>query len=621
MKQISVMVKFMLSCLAVVLVMTGCREYDLDNVPSKQEDVQQFMDVKVQLNNSYSRAVVDQSNLTKQKFTLFGEVMSPGNSWQNAFEDIVLSYSDSKWMLSSPTAWSFNSQYRFTATYPTIGYKYDSGIVMLAAIPAVQSVADGVDYLVSDGYLTGTVTQAVVDKGITLNMRHILSQISLEVNNKSAYDINVKSAKLSLPTYAMASFEQTSSLGEELTGEWTWENFTNSIRYNPAEYTDIPVKNNGLTHFSLSKNSGQASSDTYFIAPNNGEPTNLFYSLEYEILDEQGNVKDVVSLENVLFKVTNESGVHNVVYVDIEVNPEDMTESIYIPHDGIKVAAWVNNRLDMKDCEYPSIDIDKKWNKFIIQAHRGKLNTHPENSWAAFEAAVETGFNCTETDIRWTKDNVPILFHDDKIDRISNGTGVPSNMTLAQLQQYSYHCPEQFGDKYYPTSLLTAEEYLLKCKAGGYLCELDLAGRVVDINQLNDLVKLVKKCGMLESTMLKLIPEDIEKMDKSIPIFVGVSTAMTRRPLDSVIEAAADYEKWAMKVAISLGNLDVTKNRISRIHELGMLAQSWVYIPEWDTVEKMEEFKEMGLDIYMTDDLDIMTKYRAYLKRKQLGLL
>lgn len=268
------------------------------------------------------------------------------------------------------------------------------------------------------------------------------------------------------------------------------------------------------------------------------------------------------------------------------------------------------------DEEVLPTEIDPKWNQFIIQAHRGKLNTHPENSWIAFLAAAETGFNCIETDIHWTKDNVPILLHDEEIDRISNGTGMPGDMTLAEMQSYSYHCPLQFGEKYFPTPLLTAEEYLLKCKERNFLCELDMAGRVQDIEKLNDVVRLVKKCGMLQTTMIKLIPEDIERMDKSIPIFVGVSTAMTPRNKDQVIEKAAEYKKWALKVAISLKNDDVTKSRISRIHELGMFAQSWVYIQAWDTAEKMEQFKQMGLDIYMTDDLDIMTKYKSYLRRK-----
>lgn len=51
-------------------------------------------------------------------------------------------------------------------------------------------------------------------------------------------------------------------------------------------------------------------------------------------------------------------------------------------------------------------------------AHRGLWNdTIPENSLPAFCAAVQNGFGI-ETDVRLTKDNIPVLFHDDDLRRM-----------------------------------------------------------------------------------------------------------------------------------------------------------------------------------------------------------
>ncbi|GEN79118.1 glycerophosphodiester phosphodiesterase family protein [Actinotalea fermentans] len=56
-------------------------------------------------------------------------------------------------------------------------------------------------------------------------------------------------------------------------------------------------------------------------------------------------------------------------------------------------------------------------------AHRGFSAAEPENSMAAFAAAVALGFRYVETDVHATRDGVAVAFHDDTLDRVSDGTG------------------------------------------------------------------------------------------------------------------------------------------------------------------------------------------------------
>ena len=51
----------------------------------------------------------------------------------------------------------------------------------------------------------------------------------------------------------------------------------------------------------------------------------------------------------------------------------------------------------------------------LILAHRGYHAELPENTLAAFEAAVNLGADGIETDVQVTRDGVPILFHDTTI--------------------------------------------------------------------------------------------------------------------------------------------------------------------------------------------------------------
>jgi glycerophosphoryl diester phosphodiesterase len=48
----------------------------------------------------------------------------------------------------------------------------------------------------------------------------------------------------------------------------------------------------------------------------------------------------------------------------------------------------------------------------LILSHRGYHTQAPENTLAAFKAAIALGVDGIETDIRLSRDNVPILFHD-----------------------------------------------------------------------------------------------------------------------------------------------------------------------------------------------------------------
>ena len=69
----------------------------------------------------------------------------------------------------------------------------------------------------------------------------------------------------------------------------------------------------------------------------------------------------------------------------------------------------------------------------VVYAHRGGGAERPENSTAAFTHAVELGFRYLETDARLSADGVLMALHDDRLERVSNGTGPVSGRTAAEL--------------------------------------------------------------------------------------------------------------------------------------------------------------------------------------------
>lgn len=67
-------------------------------------------------------------------------------------------------------------------------------------------------------------------------------------------------------------------------------------------------------------------------------------------------------------------------------------------------------------------------------AHRGGSHEAPENTRAAFEYAVSLGYVFIESDIQVTRDGVAVLFHDPRLDRVTDANGLIGERTWAQLR-------------------------------------------------------------------------------------------------------------------------------------------------------------------------------------------
>ena len=85
----------------------------------------------------------------------------------------------------------------------------------------------------------------------------------------------------------------------------------------------------------------------------------------------------------------------------------------------------------------------------LIIAHRGDLSRAPENTLSAFQRAREAGADGVELDVRLTKDDRLVVFHDRNLDRTSDGTGPVNRCTLADIRSLdvgSWFAPEFRGE-------------------------------------------------------------------------------------------------------------------------------------------------------------------------------
>lgn len=73
-----------------------------------------------------------------------------------------------------------------------------------------------------------------------------------------------------------------------------------------------------------------------------------------------------------------------------------------------------------------------------VVAHRGASGLRPEHTMDAYTLAIEHGADGLECDVRLTRDGHLVCIHDRRIDRTSDGRGLVSGLTLAQLSAFDY---------------------------------------------------------------------------------------------------------------------------------------------------------------------------------------
>jgi glycerophosphoryl diester phosphodiesterase len=93
-----------------------------------------------------------------------------------------------------------------------------------------------------------------------------------------------------------------------------------------------------------------------------------------------------------------------------------------------------------------------------IIGHRGACGYAPENTIESVLTAAEMGLDWVELDVKLTKDDVPIIFHDDTLERTTNGSGNVADTLYEDIQQLE--AGSFFADSFAGIKIPTLEEML-----------------------------------------------------------------------------------------------------------------------------------------------------------------
>src|SRR5919199_4292991 len=75
-------------------------------------------------------------------------------------------------------------------------------------------------------------------------------------------------------------------------------------------------------------------------------------------------------------------------------------------------------------------------NKPLVLGHRGASALAPENTIAAFLLARQLDADGVELDVQLSRDRIPVIIHDDTVDRTTDGHGRVRRLTILELKQF-----------------------------------------------------------------------------------------------------------------------------------------------------------------------------------------
>lgn len=165
---------------------------------------------------------------------------------------------------------------------------------------------------------------------------------------------------------------------------------------------------------------------------------------------------------------------------------------------------YIDNKLyglDISEIAYDSIAWAFNENVKGVN-HRG-YNTAPENTLPAYKLSKQVGFTYCETDVSMTSDRVPVLLHDDTINRTArnaDGTEISSTINIGSItyeQALQYDFGIYKGAQYAGTKIPTFAQFIKLCKNLGLHPYIELkSGGGYTQAEVENLVDTVDLYGM-----------------------------------------------------------------------------------------------------------------------------
>ena len=250
------------------------------------------------------------------------------------------------------------------------------------------------------------------------------------------------------------------------------------------------------------------------------------------------------------------------------------------------------------------VNDDKTMKYPRICAHRGFSAALPENSLAAFGAAVAMGADEIEFDLWPTADGEIVSFHDSELSRVTTGSGRIYEHTLSELQSVDFGV--KFSESFKGLSVVTFEQILKKLS-----CHTVMNVHVKPLSYsepypediMKKIVSLVRQYDAAKHVYFMLETDIQIKQFKEYAPDIAVCVGHDgNRPFEIVERAIAlGCEK------VQFFDPYYNEEMVKKAHEHGIICNFFCA----DEPDKAKQLLDMGMDTILTNEYNTVSKIKT----------
>lgn len=229
-------------------------------------------------------------------------------------------------------------------------------------------------------------------------------------------------------------------------------------------------------------------------------------------------------------------------------------------------------------------------------AHRGAGRQAPENTLAAFRQGAACGFRMMEYDVKLSADDVPILLHDDTLERTSNGRGRAADHRYAELARFD------FGDwhsaAYAGEPLATLYGIAAYTRANGIHSNIEIKPTTGMENHTGERIALLAR-QLWEGAAL---PPLLSSFSETALAAARDAAPELPRALLFEHEPPPDWREraaWLGCKGLNLNHAYTTREIVQQVREAGLSLAIWTV----NDMARARELLDWGCNAIITDEV------------------
>jgi glycerophosphoryl diester phosphodiesterase len=233
-----------------------------------------------------------------------------------------------------------------------------------------------------------------------------------------------------------------------------------------------------------------------------------------------------------------------------------------------------------------------------VIGHRGAKAYAPENTLASIHAAADLGVAWVQVDVKLTKDDVAVVFHDEELERCTSGSGLIRDITLAELRELD--AGSWYGESFLGEKVPTLEELLNAVLERGLGVNLEIKpcpGREVETAEV------------ALDVATRIWPEDLPPPLISSFQNVSLETAMDMMEewprgllMNEYREDWRDMAEYLQAATININGNAATEEQIEDYVDFGKPVLAFTI----NQPDKARQLLRLGVDSFFADNPDVI---------------